>query len=147
LMVRAWSDKKLASVTNTAIRKIESVLPEKLKADIHLQDIIVPGFQMTELASLNLGQIREAIGANSKLKIEYRSLKDEVTTRTIWPLLLYFWGNKWTLGAYCEVRSGFRSFRIDLIQMLEATGGFEPDDVKFLNGYNEYQQRYGGENG
>jgi predicted DNA-binding transcriptional regulator YafY len=60
---------------------------------------------------------------------------------------LYFWGNKWTLGAYCEVRSGFRSFRIDLIQMLEATGGFEPDDVKFLNGYNEYQQRYGGENG
>jgi predicted DNA-binding transcriptional regulator YafY len=147
LMVRAWSDKKLASVTNTAIRKIESVLPEKLKADIHLQDIIVPGFQMTELASLNLGQIREAIGANSKLKIEYRSLKDEVTTRTIWPLLLYFWGNKWTLGAYCEVRSGFRSFRIDLIQMLEAAGGFEPDDVKFLNGYNEYQQRYGGENG
>jgi predicted DNA-binding transcriptional regulator YafY len=147
LMVRAWSDKKLASVTNTAIRKIESVLPEKLKADIHLQDIIVPGFQMTELASLNLGQIREAIGANSKLKIEYRSLKDEVTTRTIWPLLLYFWGNKWTLGAYCEVRSGFRSFRIDLIQMLEAAEGFEPDDVKSLNGYNEYQQRYGGENG
>lgn len=145
-MVRAWSDKKLASVTNTAIRKIESVLPEKLKAGIQLDDIIVPGFQMTELALLNLGQIREAIGTNTKLRVEYRSLKGESTTRTIWPLLLYFWGNKWTLGAFCEMRDGFRSFRIDLIQMVEVVEGFDPDEVKSLNGYIEYQQRYGGEN-
>ncbi len=147
-MVRAWSDKQLASVTNTAIRKIESVLPDKLKADIHLDEIIVPGFQMSELASLNLGQIREAIGSNTKLRIEYLSLKDETTVRTIWPFLLYFWGNKWTLGAYCEMREGFRSFRIDLIQNVEAVEGFDPDTVKSLQGYTEYQRRYGGgENG
>ena len=144
LMVRAWSDKKLASVTNTAIRKIESVRPEKLKADIHLEDIVVPGFQMTELASMNLGFIREAIGSNTKLKIEYRSLKDDATKRTIWPFLLYFWGNKWTLGAYCELRNGFRSFRIDLIQSVIAVEKFDPDEVKTLNGYTEYQRRYGG---
>ncbi|MCB1692282.1 MAG: HTH domain-containing protein, partial [Pseudomonadales bacterium] len=37
LMVRAWSDRALGSVTATAIRKIESVLPENLKKEIELQ--------------------------------------------------------------------------------------------------------------
>lgn len=29
------------------------------------------------------------------------------------PLILYFWGKTWTLGAWCELREGFRSFRVD----------------------------------
>ena len=35
-MVRAWSDSILASTTSTAIRKIESILPENLKKEIAL---------------------------------------------------------------------------------------------------------------
>ena len=61
LMVKAWSDKQLGSVTSTALRKIESILPEKLRKEIQLQEIVVPGFQLNETTSNNLEAIRKAI--------------------------------------------------------------------------------------
>lgn len=99
-MVKAWSDKHLGSVTTTAMRKIKSILPNKLRKEIELQGIIVPAWQLSEETSQNLGIVRQAIGANTKIKCGYQSLKGEVTERVIWPFLLFFWGNKWTLGAW-----------------------------------------------
>ncbi len=139
-MVRAWSDRKLASTTATAIRKIESVLPEKLKKEIQLTAIQVPGFQMSDGLSQNLEAVRVASDENAKLDIQYRSIKGEDTRRTIWPLILYFWGNKWTLGAWCELREAFRSFRVDLMSEVMRTGEFfEESDGKNLRAYIDYQ--------
>ena len=39
--------------------------------------------------------------------------------RVVWPLGLVFWGTKWTLGAWCEWRDEFRTFRLDRIRSLE----------------------------
>ncbi|HET7650240.1 MAG TPA: WYL domain-containing protein, partial [Gammaproteobacteria bacterium] len=36
----------------------------------------------------------------------------------IWPLGLFFWGNVWTLAAWCETREDYRNFRVDRIQTL-----------------------------
>jgi len=141
LMVRAWSDRKLASVTSTAIRKIESVLPENLKKEIELQAIVVPDFHMTESTSHNLEAIRTAIDRNLKLDLCYRSLKGEETERVIWPFVLYFWGNKWTVGAWCELRDDFRAFRVDLIRDARPSEvPFAPDEKRSLEGYVEYQR-------
>jgi predicted DNA-binding transcriptional regulator YafY len=139
-MVRAWSDRKLASTTATAIRKIESVLPEKLKKEIRLTAIQVPGSQISEGLSHNLELVRIASDENAKLDIQYRSIKGQDTTRTIWPLILYFWGNKWTLGAWCELREAFRSFRVDLMSEVVNSGEyFEETDGKSLREYFNYQ--------
>ena len=35
------------------------------------------------------------------------------------PLGCVYWGEVWTLAAWCEVREGFRNFRIDRITGLE----------------------------
>ena len=51
------------------------------------------------------------------------------------------------LVTYCEMRNGFRFFRLDLIQRSEAAEGFDPDEVKSLNGYIDYLPRSAGENG
>ena len=135
-MVKAWSDKQLGSVTTTAMRKIESILPDKLRKEVELQEIIVPGWQLSEDTAQNLGLVRRAIGANTKIKCAYQSLKGEVTERVIWPFLLFFWGNKWTLGAWCEMRQGFRSFRIDLMSDLELLDPpFEEDEDRSLKAY------------
>jgi predicted DNA-binding transcriptional regulator YafY len=32
---------------------------------------------------------------------------------------LQFWGNRWTLVAWCELRVDFRSFRVDRFQRLQ----------------------------
>ena len=91
-MVRAWSDKELASTTATAMRKIESILPDKLKKEIRLQGIEVPGFQMTENLSDNLKAIRTALDVQEKVDIYYTSIEGEQSHRVIRPLILYFWG-------------------------------------------------------
>lgn len=140
MMVQAWSDRELASVTKTAIRKIESILPEKLRKEIELEQIVVPGFQMAETTSNNLTAIRHAIDEKMKLNLTYDSLKGEQTQRTVWPFLLYFWGNKWTLGAWCELRQGFRSFRVDLIANSVVAEQFPEDPGRSLQAYVDYQR-------
>lgn len=141
LMVRAWSDDKLASVTSTAIRKIESILPAHLKKQIELQAIVVPKLSMSKATSKNLEAIRSAIDGNLKLDIDYRSLKGERTRRVIWPLVLYFWGNKWTVGAWCELRRDFRDFRVDLIDAATPSEtSFVPDARRSLQGYVEFRR-------
>ncbi|MBQ76095.1 MAG: DNA-binding transcriptional regulator [Gammaproteobacteria bacterium] len=139
-MVRAWSDKKLGSTTATAIRKIESVLPERLKKEIKLNAIKVPGFQMSEGLSNNLEMVRVASEERKKLEVCYRSLRGEETRRKIWPLILYFWGNKWTLGAWCELREDFRSFRVDLIvEVVDSGETFAAAPGRDLQAYIDYQ--------
>lgn len=140
LMVQAWSDRELGSVTKTAIRKIESILPEKLRKEIEIEQIVVPNFQLAEATSDNLAAIRHAIDENMKLELTYDSLKGEQTERTIWPFLLYFWGNKWTLGAWCELRNAFRSFRVDLMRSATVAETFPEDPDRCLRAYVDYQR-------
>ena len=139
-MVRAWADRKLASTTATAIRKIESVLPANLKKEIKLNSIKVPGFRMSEALSNNLEMVRIASDQCRKLEVCHRSIKGEDTRRTIWPSILYFWGNKWTVGAWCELREAFRSFRVDLMtEVVNSEETFEEVPGRNLQAYIDYQ--------
>ncbi len=136
-MVRAWADRRMAGTAATAIRKIESILPENLKQGIDLQVIQVPGLGMQKRE--NLEQVRLATDQHRKLAIRYRSLADDETERTIWPLLLYFWGNKWTIGAFCELRQDFRAFRIDLMTDISLGEPFVTEAGRDLAAYAAYQ--------
>lgn len=73
--------------------------------------LLRPGYRLTplmfdpeELVALSLG---------SRM---VRSWADAARSeRIIQPLGLVFWGETWTLGAWCELRGDFRSFRLDRI--------------------------------
>ena len=141
-MVRAWSDRELASTTATAIRKIASILPENLKKEFQLTGIEVPGYQMSEKVSDKLRQVRTALDAKQKLDLDYTSVEGERTSRIIRPLILYFWGKTWTLGAWCELREGFRSFRIDRMDRVDNVGEeFVPTEECSLQAYVNYQMK------
>jgi len=61
--------------------------------------------------------------------LDYESLTQENSTRTIQPLQLEFWGNVWTCTAWCEVREDFRVFRVDRIvrcKLVDQKFGGEP---------------------
>ena len=103
-MVLTWSDEKMASTTVTAIRKTQTILPDKLKKEIQLEVIKVLDFDVTKHLKENLERVRLAPDGNRKLSIDYLSLRGAQTERVIWPMMLYFWGNKWTFGAWCELR-------------------------------------------
>jgi len=55
--------------------------------------------------------------------------------RTIRPLGLYFWGRVWTLAAWCELRTGFRSFRLDRIAASTLDEPFPPDKATSLEAF------------
>lgn len=64
--------------------------------------------------------VRGAIAARQKLRITYSDPTGAVTTRTLRPLKLEYWGRVWVLAAWCERRLDFRSFRLDHIDTAEA---------------------------
>jgi predicted DNA-binding transcriptional regulator YafY len=49
---------------------------------------------MTQALSDNLERVRKAFDESTMLDIRYCSISGEETSRVIWPLILFFWGNK-----------------------------------------------------
>ncbi|MHB1744028.1 MAG: helix-turn-helix transcriptional regulator [Acidobacteriaceae bacterium] len=117
--IEAWGGVALADSARSAISKIIQVLPPSRRNDVERTHLYAPGFHVRSEVYAFIDPIRLAIQHRSKLKIAYRDGKNNASTRVIRPLGLYFWGDKWTLAAYCESRMDFRSFRLDRIGALE----------------------------
>ena len=115
-MVRAWTDKGLASAADQALQKIEHVIPDRLKPQLNSQDMIVPDFPMEGRASEQLYVVRQAIKTQHKIEIKYTREDGNQSERKVHPLGLFYWGKVWTLVAWCELRDAFRNFRVDRMQ-------------------------------
>lgn len=135
-MVRAWSDKRLAAASESASRKIHSVLPEHLKAQIEALPLAVPAFHV-ESESAACGELlREATADKRKVFIKYQTGEGKYSERIIHPLGQVYWGKVWTLVAWCELRKDYRSFRVDRIEHIQALNEhFEASDVKSFKHY------------
>jgi predicted DNA-binding transcriptional regulator YafY len=72
-------------------------------------------FHVPAAVRQNLPPLRKSIDERRRLHLEYLDGQDRRSDRTVRPLGLYFWGNRWTLGAWCELRQDFRNFRVDRI--------------------------------
>ena len=64
--------------------------------------------------------LRSAIKARQKVRLTYTSRTGAVTGRVVRPLHMEYWGRVWTLTGWCELREGFRVFRLDQIESAEA---------------------------
>ncbi|HEY9051119.1 MAG TPA: YafY family protein [Gammaproteobacteria bacterium] len=112
-MVQAWSDRQMAAQATYAIERITSVLPAHLKTAMESLDILVPAFHIFSDVAQNMPLFRKAIKQQKKIHIEYQTAEGVISERIIWPLGLFFWGNVWTLVAWCELRQDYRQFRLD----------------------------------
>lgn len=45
----------------------------------------------------------------------YHDAAGNPSERVVWSLGCFYWGQVWTLAAWCETRQAFRSFRLDRI--------------------------------
>ncbi|HEY9126496.1 MAG TPA: YafY family protein [Acidobacteriaceae bacterium] len=116
-MVAAWGDAELASAANDALRKIEAVLTPAIRDRIDAVPIYAPGTNLTYGAGMetrrNLESIRRAIESARIIRADYADANGAATERRLRPVALHFWGQVWTVVAWCELREDFRSFRID----------------------------------
>ena len=123
-MVESWGDPALKAAAQRVIEKVQLVLPDKHRQRLKTTALFSVDFHVPESAKDNMEPLRKAINGRQKVRIDYATAQGATTSRTLRPLGLYFWGWKWTLAAWCELRGGFRNFRIDRItgaEVLEQT--------------------------
>lgn len=118
-MVQGWTDAALGAAAQAAMAKISSVLPPGLKGAAYGQEMLVPDFHVPEAMVAPMALLREAINAARKASFDYVRADGTASRRKVWPLTLVYWGQTWTLGAWCELRDEFRSFRLDRMSNLE----------------------------
>ncbi len=129
-VAKRWGDRDLAEAAERILDKIDAVLPENLRPALSSQTMVVPeiaGFQSEETL-LSLGIVRGAINQRRRLYLAYNDVSGTPTERIVWPLSLLYWGNSWVVGAWCELRQAFRSFRVDRIVEARALGTQFPDE-------------------
>ncbi|RTL54953.1 MAG: YafY family transcriptional regulator [Rhodocyclaceae bacterium] len=135
-MVQGWADNALGQAAETALAKIETVLPGALRQATANSGIVVPDFHVPQAMVEPLEDLRRAIVAGRKVRLGYRRADGTTSARTVLPLSLFYWGQVWTLGAWCELRGDYRSFRpdrMDEVELLEAS--FQADQARLLKGY------------
>jgi predicted DNA-binding transcriptional regulator YafY len=112
-LVQTWADPDLAKAAASALARLEAVLPEPIRQQSSEPAIFAPGFVVSPEVRETLRRIRAAIQERLYLQLAYADAQGRATERRAQPLALFFWGATWTLGAWCERRQGFRSFRVD----------------------------------
>jgi predicted DNA-binding transcriptional regulator YafY len=133
-VIESWGGPELAASARAALDKITHALPEARRGEIEKAPLYAPAFHVPANAFAHLDVLRKSIVDCHRLYIAYRDNDGVVSKRSIRPLGLHFWGTQWTLVAWCEVRDGFRTFRLDRIASASRTGGhFTDEPLKSLD--------------
>lgn len=109
------TDDELSDAATDALAKISAVLPDDLRRRLEDDALLIgPGWERPQVVPLPL--LRQALNRERKLAITYRDEKGARTERVIWPVTLGFFESTRVLAAWCELRRGFRHFRLDRIE-------------------------------
>lgn len=107
----------------TASEKVRVILPKTTLAQIEALQAVV-GFYNMGRHKLNLDspifhQLQQAIQQQRVVTLRYHSKEqNEQTERTVEPLGLAYLDHVWVLTAWCRLRRGQRTFRLDRIDRL-----------------------------
>jgi predicted DNA-binding transcriptional regulator YafY len=118
-IVSAWGDPDLAAAVSSAMTRIEAVIPAALRQVLIDTPLYAPQFQIRAGMTREVSTIRRALAEHRVLQMAYTRADGAETERVIRPLGLHFWGNKWTVAAWCELREDYRSFRPDRMASVE----------------------------
>lgn len=116
LLSRTVGD-EMADAARSLLSKIQAVVPEHA---LDPQSAPVRAFvsPFTPEQLRHWDSLRRAIGEQAAVRIDYLSLDDRASQRVIFPLGLFYWVGKWTVGAWCVLRGEYRDFRVDRIRNL-----------------------------
>ncbi|MFP6847719.1 MAG: YafY family protein [Pseudomonas sp.] len=107
----------LAAAARSLLSKIGAVLPSHSlspsSAALRALSEAPSGHDLRHWDRLHL-----AIRQKSPLLLSYLSLDNSPSQRLIYPIGLFYWGGKWTVGSWCTVRKAYRDFRLDRISAL-----------------------------
>lgn len=117
--VESWGGPGLAQGARSALAKIAAALPADKRVALESARLFAPGFFIDPLPGERLEAARRAMSERCVLQLAYRDADGRTSTRRVRPLGLFFWGEAWSLAAWCELREDFRNFRLDRIGQLD----------------------------
>ena len=117
-MAGAYGSKQLARSAERAMEKIAAVLPDNRRAALETTQVFVPDFHLDRQVAERFELLRQAIRARQFVHIDYVTEDKRESQRELRPVALHFWGERWTLAAWCELRQAFRMFRLDRMREL-----------------------------
>ena len=115
-LVRRLRDAKLQEAADSVFSKVTVVLPEALRRQLTATPIYVSPGDTVEPQGVDLADVRAAIRDSRKLHISYADENGRRTNRTIWPIAMAYYVDVTLVGAWCELRNGYRNFRVERIQ-------------------------------
>lgn len=145
-LVAALGDEALVRPARSAISKVESALPQRMRSSLERPPLFAPRTPRARIRSAALDRIRAAMTGKRKLRMHYQREDGEKSVRMVRPLGAFFWGTSWTVAAWCELRNDFRNFRLDRIyelELAEETFTDEPGRTlrDYLRGIGDFAER------
>jgi predicted DNA-binding transcriptional regulator YafY len=100
--------------------------------------LVSPRFYMSEgsaerATAVDLAEVRDAIRSSRKMHICYVDEHARRTRRIIWPIAMAYYVDVTLIGAWCELRSDYRNFRVERVATSKVlTERFSPDRGRLL---------------
>lgn len=131
-MVKEFTDSSMAGPMESALMKIQAVLPQQQRDQaariLQHTAVFAPRQPVPPLDRKILLPLQRALARHQVLRLVYKGKGHlEATPREVEPLGAAYYGNAWYLIAWCRLRADFRHFRLDRIeQLIEQPESFEP---------------------
>ena len=141
-LVRRLRDPGLQDAADSVLAKITTILPDALRRGVASAPFWISDGSAAMPEGIDLADVRRAIRETRKMRISYADVAGRQSHRTIWPIAMAYYVDVTVLGAWCELRSDYRHFRVERIRtstILDAT--FPTDGGKLMAGWFALQDR------
>lgn len=137
-LVRRLRDTKLQEAADSVFSKVTVVLPEALRRQLTETPVYVSPGDTVEPQGVDLADVRSAIRDSRKLHIAYVDEQGRRTNRTVWPIAMAYYVDVTLVGAWCELRNGYRNFRVERIQSSKVLDElFDQDNGRLFREWSE----------
>ena len=126
-LIEKFSDMMVNRHFAGALDKIKAVMGQADQDNLNRLDNLItvlntPAPIQDGVSGNWLIDIQAVLSQSRVIRIDYHSgYKDELTTRSVEPLGLCFYADRWHLLAYCQLRRDYRDFRVDRIRNVAVT--------------------------
>lgn len=135
-LVRRSPSGELETATKSALRRLNSVLSERTRhrlgalEEVLVAPIVAPQGAGDPPASGLVLDLAEAVRAQRRVALSYRSRRGDVTSRQVDPYGLVHLERYWYVAGFCHLREKVRIFQLDRVRSVQPTNtGFSRPDV------------------
>lgn len=131
--VEQIGDPDLAKAAGSALHKLQSRLPPSQSHRLKHAVLSARKFNQPVTPVIQVSTLRKATWDEMAVDIIYGDVNGSRTKRRVNPLAIVYMDQSTMLLAWCHLRQGFRSFRLDRMQEMQVSDhSFRPNRVALL---------------